>query len=78
MGDYKIMSEWSHYAEHKCGQVHRVPFGNLAFLTNFGDLCQGCGESMDFADLDKFVGKYVMVGNWYNPLSWRYELQRKS
>lgn len=69
---------WEHYAEHKCGAIIRVPFGNTSFITNFGQLCE-CGEMLESRDIEKFIGRYVWAGNIFNPLTWfTWRLERKT
>lgn len=69
---------WEHYARHKCGKVHRVPFGNTSFLTNFGQICS-CGSTMNYHDLEKFIGREVYRGKLFKPSTWfKWEIVDKA
>lgn len=72
------MSEWEHYAEHSCGEIHRIPFGDTGFLTNFGSICQKCGRIMFKSDLKTFIGRYVWKGELLKPSTWfNFEWEKK-
>ena len=69
---------WNHYAEHECGHIERVSFGEknfltgfgrLCLLTGFGRLCPRCGKPWRDGEFEMFVGKEVWDGRWYNPLT---------
>lgn len=70
--------DWKHYAEHKCGHIERVSFGEKRFLTDLGRLCSRCGEPWRDGEFKMFVGREVWDGKWYNPLTWfKFKVIRK-
>jgi hypothetical protein len=60
------MNKWDIYGKCKCGEVFRLPFGDLFHLHL--EICPRCGESKH--TFVKTIGRYVSKAKLFSPSTW--------